>query len=91
MNTPLIAYLAGIIDGEGSVGTFGKKKPIFTIEVKMTAEPIIDLLLNTFGGTKVFRPREKAHYKDQWRWRVKGKRAETVYQTLFPFLRLKVI
>lgn len=87
-----LAYLAGIFDGEGSIGFFsrgGKRARQFCLEVKMTDKPIIDLLQSELGGTVVFRPREKAHWKDQWRWKVRDEQAWTAYYKLEPYLRLK--
>lgn len=91
MSTSL-AYLAGIFDGEGTIGFFvggSKKARQFSLEVKMTDKPIIDLLQSTLGGSVVFRPREKAHWKDQWKWKVRGEEAWAAYYKLQPYLRLK--
>jgi len=88
-----LAYLAGIIDGEGSVGNHsaGVGKRRFVIEVKMTDEPLIDWLVATFGGFKQFRPKQNIKWKDQWRWRVQGKSAESLYAQVLPHLRIKII
>lgn len=85
-----IRYLAGLIDGEGSVGMFstGKGKHAFTIEIKMTQEHVIDLLVRHFGGTKTARPQPNG-WKHQWRWRVKGQRAVDLYASLRPHLLVK--
>lgn len=86
-----LIYLAGLFDGEGSVGNFsnGKDVKIFTMEIKMTAEHIIDWLIKEFGGCKTTHISKKASHKDQWRWRVKGTKAEILYTELKPYLKLK--
>src|SRR5712671_4828910 len=96
-NEVLLAYLAGIFDGEGSVGFYSGGKGrisrtyVFTMEVKMTYKPIIDLFYETFGGSVGFRKKYKSHYKDQWRWRVVGPKARDTFMQLKPYLRLKTI
>ena len=91
MDNDIIPYLAGIVDGEGSIGNFsnGKGKKVFTIEVKMTYKPIIDLLHTSFGGCLVFLKSKNIRHKDLWKWRVKSKQAEVAYSILSPFLLLK--
>lgn len=87
-----LAYIAGIIDGEGTVGHFGNGRGTnkrFLVEVNMTCKPIIDLLQETFGGSVVMRPRQQPHWQDQWRWRVVSAEARAVYRQLEPFLILK--
>jgi hypothetical protein len=88
----LLAYLAGIVDGEGSIGTLSKgpsKPRVFFIEVKMTSEEIIDLLHATIGGHKASRPSTTGRWKNQWRWRVTCRAARAAYVKLKPYLRLK--
>lgn len=91
----LLAYLAGVVDGEGTVGLYicgtHKKEMLPTIEVKMTTKHIIELFHETFGGAFWERPPPKKfpHHKTQWRWRLRGVRAVKVYKQLKPYLRLK--
>lgn len=86
------AYLAGLFDGEGSVGYFSQgvgRTLIFTMEMKMTDENVIDWVVAVFGGNKTFRKRGEKHHKDQWRWKVTGAAATKLYTKLLPFLRIK--
>lgn len=90
-----LAYLAGLIDGEGSVG-FASRGPksghlkYFYIQIVMTEKPIIDLFSETFGGYTVERSLiGRLGKKRQWEWRVRGEPAWTVYYQLEPYLRLK--
>lgn len=86
-----MSYLAGLVDGEGSVGFYskGRGQKNFCIEIKMTEESIIDWLVNEYGGTKQFRPSKNENWKDQYRWRVQGKAAERLYVELKPYLKIK--
>lgn len=90
-----LSYLAGLIDGEGNIGVYaagddkGKPRRKFTIEVKMTTEHIIDWLHQNYGGQKAFRPSTNPKWKDQWRWRLEGRKAKALYATLKPLLKIK--
>lgn len=86
-----LSYLAGIVDGEGCVGyhSNGNGGTRFVVEVKMTYEPIIDWLKNTYGGAKCYKPSTNPRWKDQWRWRIQGKAALALYAKLQPYLKLK--
>ncbi len=94
MDTHLLAYLAGVFDGEGTIGYYSKgkgKKPALTLEVKMTDEKLVKLFHETFGGCLIFKPRAKPHHLDQYRWKVTAHTARVTYNYLFPYLRLKRI
>jgi hypothetical protein len=86
-----LPYLAGIFDGEGSIGFFSagrKKGSVFTLEVGMTDEIVITLLHEELGGWKWFKG-TKDHRKEMWRWRVEGEAAWDAYYKLRPYLRVK--
>ena len=83
-----------MVDGEGSVGYFScgvNRNHRFVIEIKMTCEPIIDWLQETYGGYKQYRQSTNPNHKDQWRWRVQGNKAIELYEELKPLLKLKII
>ncbi len=87
------AYYAGIVDGEGSVGYIssgaGRARRL-AIEVKMTDRCVIDGLHRHFNAGYVARhPPHKAHYKEQWRWRVTNRAARAVLEELRPYLKIK--
>lgn len=86
-----LVYLAGLVDGEGSAGYFSERKnvKVFTIEVKMTSEEVIDWLVGTFGGNKVARKSTNVNWQNQWRWRIRRQVAEALYKRLEPHLKIK--
>lgn len=86
-----MSYLAGLIDGEGNCALQSQRAgyKIFTIEIKMTSENVIDWLCENFDGHKVARPSTNARWKNQWRWRLKGHKAEILYGQLKPLLKIK--
>lgn len=87
-----LSYLAGLIDGEGTVGWHScgrKQRPRFVIEIKMTCEPIIDWLINTYGGIKTYHLPKNIHHLPQFRWKVQYKKALELYSEVKPLLKLK--
>jgi len=85
-----IGYVAGIVDGEGSI----LGPPKFTIQVSMTTKEVIDHLYNLCGGS-VTGPSEQRSgrsevCKPQYHWTISS--AENVYQILkilLPYLIVK--
>ena len=95
-----IAYLAGIIDGEGSIyiGNFScnpkTKVPYYqtNIQVTNTDKPLIDWLSDTFGGL-VSKRTAKQHAsnsrKTAYMWTVSGDRVTHLSQLILPYLIVK--
>lgn len=94
------AYLAGIIDGEGSIcisksiGKGGRStvyQPI--IGVSNTAKGLIDWLHDTFGGTRTeYTPKQtpKNARKHVWRWQVTGEDITYILKLIHPFSTIKI-
>lgn len=93
------AYLAGLIDGEGSiyiaaVGPNRGRSVYAIVTVAMTHRPVIDWLADrTKAGTVKLHNhsnlRQHPHYRPQYRWQLFGKRARLLCETLLPYLRVK--
>lgn len=95
-----IAYIAGIIDGEGYVGIKktkayqcqGRKTPGYhaRIQVRMTHEGAISFLVDTLGGSYY---REKPHSdrgKPLFCYQASDKKAEFILSTVLPYLKVKL-
>lgn len=95
-----IAYLAGIIDGEGSIyiGNFscnpnsGASYFQTNMQVTNTDEPLIDWLINTFGGLK--NKRSKTQHasnsrKQAYVWTTSGDRLTHLCEIILPYLICK--
>lgn len=95
-----IAYLAGIIDGEGSIyiGNFscnpktGAKYYQTNIEVTNGSKELIDFLIKVFGGlvnqyTEKQTPKNSR--KAYWRWIATGERVTHLAELILPFLTAK--
>lgn len=91
----LLAYLAGIVDGEGYVGIKKSTAKHVTpgyherIQIRMTAEPAISLFAETFGGNYY---REKPHAnngKPLYCYQASDAIAAEILRQLLPYLRVK--
>ena len=93
-----LAYMAGILDGEGCI-SITKIRASNTnlhnlsyglqVRVGMVDKSIPLLFYYAFGGS--FRQRKYSHkeYKNQWLWGVSGKLAIRSLEMLLPYLRSK--
>lgn len=95
-----IAYLAGIIDGEGSIyiGNFSSNPKTGTLhyqtnmEVTNTDENLIKWLMDTFGGRSTkytSKQTPKNSRRPVFRWIVSGELLTHLCHLLFPFLIIK--
>ncbi len=100
-----LAYAAGIIDGEGTIGitelvpsartrdngTSLRKSAQHRIyvAVSMTDAGIPMWLHATFGGNIQHVPARQAHHKSSTRWSMSSQRAAAFCEVVAPFLRLK--
>jgi len=94
-----IAYVAGIIDGEGSIGIykkFGKDKRRYyqlTVQVSNSNEWLIRWLQMAFGSYAY----HHGHYscekikrnREIYTWSIVGNKAVDFLKTIHPYLRLK--
>uniref|UniRef100_A0A6H2A3W2 Putative HNH homing endonuclease n=1 Tax=viral metagenome TaxID=1070528 RepID=A0A6H2A3W2_9ZZZZ len=92
----ILAYAAGIVDGEGCISIGGKSlgagKPrrlIMLLSVVNTNEWLIRWLKMQFGGNirsnKPTNPRAKL----KWIWRVESKKASEIIKLIMPYLQIK--
>lgn len=95
-NKERIAYLAGIIDGEGCIGAwnaYGHKRaqsPIaqICVRVAMTTPFAVKMLHAAFGGSLKVAERPKGS-KRQFVWQVVSRKAEACIIKLLPYLQEK--
>src|SRR3990167_7890464 len=96
------AYLAGIIDGEGTIGIYlsttksgtGRTRSFFPTTIIVQRDPLLPKWIHAnFGGSishRVYRirgfKRDKYTY---WRWYITGKKTGDFLRTVRPYLRLK--
>ena len=93
MSTDL-AYLAGVIDGEGTITlTKNSKSDMFRrieVSVSNTDKGLIDWLQTEFGGSIRTRALQKSRYKIAYEWRIKGaNQALDLLKRVTPYLRVR--
>lgn len=95
-----IAYFAGLIDGEGSIGigATGQRKKTASrgnishclhLTMGNTCFALIDWVQRTFGGKAVTQPRAKVGWSDCRYWGVQGENAERLLRLTLPYLIAK--
>lgn len=99
-STEDLAYLAGLVDGEGWVGWHqtqvkladGTKKPYRypTVEVQMTTNGGIELGHRLFGGSVTYRDHANRNRKPTYKWVMANRNAEKLLRAIRPYLREKV-
>ena len=86
-----LAYTAGIIDGEGSIGIWKLGKGYrLTVEVEMCNKSVPQWLKDTFGGRYGFYGK-RGKYKCGWssRWDITDSKASEFLQLILPYLKIK--
>ena len=90
-----LAYLAGIIDGEGSIGahgeTLGKRNGSYQVNVQvgMTQIGSLDLFVKVFGGRIGLGCKPTSGGKPVYKWRLSARKAANCLEQLTPYLILK--
>lgn len=96
MDTTSLAYIAGILDGEGHITVtrvHAKGRPFAyfepRVEVSMTHRGVIQWLCDQYGVRLSEVPRRKPHHKDAFLFRVSGVEVGPLLSPLLPYLRVK--
>lgn len=96
-----LAYIAGLFDGEGSIGIYlnqskktkeGIKLSHYRLQcaVMLTDEFLIHLLQMHFGGEfYIYTRRDKPIWRIVYRWSVNSKKALDFLETIIPYLKIK--
>ena len=88
-------YLAGIIDGEGTIGVFksgfhsGRQQYYSTLQVGNTDRRLIKWLLENFKGNCSMSISKNENAKDSYKWSIKGHKAYKILIEVRDFLLLK--
>jgi hypothetical protein len=86
------AYIAGIIDGEGSITVNHRQhqQPVVRVSVANTDERIMILLKSVFGGSVYIQnPSRSSKHKICYGWEVSAKKAEYCLQAVLSYLLIK--
>lgn len=88
------AYVAGMIDADGSMGIYGKAGSRLRNRLRMTVanthEGMLDWLVRATGvGAVIPRPSQGPTFKQQYDWVVTGESATSVLEQIFPYMIVK--
>lgn len=90
-----MAYIAGLIDGDGSISLIRENRVSDSkyypcIQLSNVFEGMIDFLHQTFGGCKKIKSRQSHAKKLQYVWNVRGiESCKKMIEKIMPFLVLK--
>ncbi len=97
----LLAYIAGIVDGEGYIGIktngWGKNgRPRYVIRVGVGNSDIslIQLLQvefggSVYGGNRHLTRTDGSPYRPFWKWELCSRKAASFIESILPYLRIK--
>lgn len=97
MNKLDLAYIGGIIDGEGCITITrtssrkrmsGKSYDLY-VTVAMCDEETPRWLYENFRGSLTLQKKPKPHHRDVWRWRLASLQARDFLILIEPYLRMK--
>lgn len=88
------AYLAGMIDADGSMGIYGSSKSKLRNRLRLTVanthEVMLDWIVMVTGvGSVIPRPSQGATFKQQFDWVVTGESATSVLEQILPYMIVK--
>jgi hypothetical protein len=86
------AYLAGILDGEGSImlyKTHQNTHPAPVVSVTTTDRELADWLKDNFGGQIVNQKIYQAHHKQAWVWKVTNQKALAVLLLARAYMKIE--
>jgi len=94
-----LAYIAGIVDGEGYIGItadgkrrrakHGKDNLRLRVTVTNTNEWLCQYLKFSFGGGKVLLRTQSPNHRPCWQWQVDYGKAADFLKLILPYLHLK--
>lgn len=91
MTDPLNYYVAGIIDGEGTItlasGSNSKSRMrVPTISVSSTTIELLEFLKKRYGGSISKHKTYQAHHKQSWSWKLVYNKAIDLCNDIHPLL-----
>ena len=91
MSEPEAAYLAGLIDGEGTVTLTRREKTAqrtLTITIANTERNLLEYPMGIIGAGVISSKRtQKKHHTPSFVYRITGRQALSVLQKIVPYLR----
>ena len=83
------AYIAGLVDGEGTIGIYWTASWTITLRIPSTSRCVIDWLLARIPGGCEHDIKKNPRHKQMWRWGISTKRSQALLPLLLPYLVIK--
>lgn len=84
-----LAYLAGIIDGEGTIYRLSTRQRRWTVSIATTSEDLLEWL-RAIGGRTHEMPQGNLGKKPCWRWEITAARdVRFLLQSIVPYMLIK--
>ena len=83
-----LAYIAGFIDGEGSITSGGRRCTLKVNATNIDKEPL-EFIQRMFGGSIYECPPKKLEWRTIFRWVIGGASALVVLESLLPYFIIK--
>lgn len=84
------AYMAGIVDGEGSIGVRRRLRYITPIlQVTNTRKDLLEWLVLRCGGAIYVNKEERDGRKQLYSWQTFGRKAQAIIREILPYLVIK--
>ena len=87
----ILAYAAGIIDGEGCIGIHRRKghHVVLQVAIHHTSQWLVEWFKMNFGGSVAYFVTKNPNHKDMWAWHLAPKQALEFLILIRPYLQLK--
>ena len=88
-----LAYIAGLLDGEGYIGIVGRgekqKGYRATVTISSTNSEIILWLKSVLDGSVYQSTHRNKRWKDSWEWKLSTRNVIPLLTSLIPYLKIK--
>lgn len=89
MSEAELGYLAGLIDGEGTIGIYATQQAHLRLIIANSSYPLINWVRSRVGGSLVEIPSRDLRHKDAWQVVLVQQRAAEVIRQCRPYLVAK--
>ena len=84
------AYLAGVVDSEGSIMLTNRSGLSVQVQITQVNEPWLETLRAIFGKGRIIKVQNRnTEWSDKWVWYLAGKNAVELLQACLPYMKLK--
>lgn len=84
------AWMAGLIDGEGTIVRTKNGRDNYSLRLSNTSRPLLDRIMEVAGTGALYDiPKHQSHHKSAWLWQVNTRNAALLLRQVLPWLIVK--